>query len=50
MFERTSGFCVLLAGSLRGADLTETAIDSVGKPLERATVMVFKAAKKVDRR
>lgn len=47
MLQRTLGLCVLFAGALCGADrmtLTGKVTDAAGKPIERATVMVFKAA------
>ncbi len=44
--QRTQGFSVSFAGALGGADrltLTGKITDAAGKPLEHATVMVFKA-------
>jgi hypothetical protein len=49
MLQRTLGFCVFFAGALCGADrltLTGKVTDAAGKPLEHATVMVFKAGVK----
>jgi hypothetical protein len=49
MLQRILGFCILFAGALCGADrltLTGKVTDAAGKPLERATVMVFKAGVK----
>jgi hypothetical protein len=49
MVVRSLGVCVLFAGALAGADrvtLTGTVTDASGKPIERATVMVYHAGVK----
>src|SRR5699024_506212 len=49
MFRRTLGLCVLFVGTLSAADrltLTGNVTDVAGKPLDHATVMVFKAGVK----
>jgi hypothetical protein len=49
MFRRTLGLCVLFVGTLSAADrltLTGNVTDVAGKPLDRATVMVFKGGVK----
>src|SRR5260370_41539240 len=49
MARRTLGLCILFAGALSAADrltLTGKVTDATGKPLERATVMVYHAGVK----